>query len=53
MEWTPAYIIYSGDDIMKIKEVSEMTGISIDTLRYYEKDGLLDYVQRDENGRRN
>lgn len=53
MEWTPAYIIYSVDDNMKIKEVSEMTGISIDTLRYYEKEGLLDYVQRDENGRRN
>ena len=53
MEWTPAYIIYSVDDIMKIKEVSKITGMSIDTLRYYEKEGLLDYVQRDENGRRN
>ena len=37
---------------MKIKEVSEMTGMSIDTLRYYEKEGLLDYVKRDEAGRR-
>jgi len=53
MEWTPAYIIYSVDDNMKIKEVSKITGMSIDTLRYYEKEGLLDYVQRDENGRRN
>ena len=38
---------------MKIKEVSKITGMSIDTLRYYEKEGLLDYVKRDENGRRN
>ncbi len=38
---------------MKIKEVSEITGMSIDTLRYYEKEGLLDYIARDQNGRRN
>ena len=31
---------------MKIKEVSEMFNISSDTLRYYEKAGLLEPVKR-------
>lgn len=31
---------------MKIKEVSEKFNISMTTLRYYEKIGLLDYVKR-------
>lgn len=29
---------------MKIKEVSQKFGLSQDTLRYYEKIGLIDYV---------
>lgn len=33
-----------------IKEVSEIMGISPYTLRYYEKIGLLEFVQRDEHG---
>lgn len=33
-----------------IQEVSEMTGIRQYTLRYYEKIGLLSYVERDEKG---
>lgn len=33
-----------------IKEVSEITGISSYTLRYYEKIGLLTFVKRDQNG---
>lgn len=36
----------------QIKEVSELLDISIYTLRYYEKIGLLDNVQRDAQGRR-
>ena len=31
---------------MKISEVSEQSGLSIDTLRYYEKIGLLPPVNR-------
>lgn len=35
---------------MKIAEVSERYGISIDALRYYERVGLLPAVNRSENG---
>ncbi|WP_145138721.1 MerR family transcriptional regulator [Paenibacillus sp. Y412MC10] len=35
-----------------IKEVTQMTGISASTLRYYENEGLLPHVKRDENGKR-
>lgn len=35
-----------------IKQVSELLGISIYTLRYYEQVGILDHVKRDERGRR-
>ena len=38
---------------MTIKEVSEKFGLTQDTLRYYEKIGLLDNVERDEQGNRN
>ena len=36
--------------MMKIAEVSQRHGISIDTLRYYERIGLLPPVNRSENG---
>lgn len=36
---------------MTIGEFSGVTGISVYTLRYYEKKGLI-YVNRDSNGRR-
>lgn len=35
-----------------IGEVSEMLGITIDTIRYYDKEGLLPFVKRDKSGRR-
>ena len=35
---------------MKIAEVSEQYGISLDTLRYYERIGLIQPVTRKENG---
>ena len=35
-----------------IKKVSEMMNIPSSTLRYYEKIGLLNHVQRDKNGLR-
>ncbi|MEM8531396.1 MAG: MerR family transcriptional regulator [Chloroflexota bacterium] len=34
------------------KQFSEKTGISIDTLRYYERIGLIDPVERAPNGHR-
>ncbi|OXL85622.1 transcriptional regulator [Paenibacillus sp. SSG-1] len=34
------------------KQVSEKTGLSIPTLRYYEQIGLIDGIERDENGYR-
>jgi MerR family transcriptional regulator, aldehyde-responsive regulator len=38
---------------MKIAEVSEQHGLSMDTLRYYERIGLIPPVTRNENGIRN
>jgi DNA-binding transcriptional MerR regulator len=35
-----------------IREVSELTGLSIDTLRWYEREGLLPLVGRGPGGRR-
>ena len=35
-----------------IGEVASRTGISAYTLRYYDKEGLLSFVQRDEAGKR-
>jgi DNA-binding transcriptional MerR regulator len=37
-------------EIMKIAEVSEQYGISSDTLRYYERIGLIPPVNRNESG---
>lgn len=40
---------------MRIKDLSEKSGLSVYTIRYYEKEGLLDsqHFQRDENNYRN
>lgn len=35
-----------------IAKVSEITGLSVHTLRYYEKEGLLPHINRDVNGNR-
>ena len=35
---------------MKIKEVSEKFGLTPDTLRYYERVGLIEKVKRNKNG---
>lgn len=37
---------------MKIKEISEKHNITPDTLRYYERVGLIPPVKRDKNGNR-
>lgn len=35
-----------------IGKVAERVGLSTHTLRYYEKEGLLPYIQKDEQGNR-
>jgi DNA-binding transcriptional MerR regulator len=35
---------------MKISDVSEKNGLSVDTLRYYERIGLIPRVSRDQSG---
>lgn len=35
-----------------IKEFSEKIGVSISTLRYYDKEGLLPFIDKKENGTR-
>ncbi|NIK79774.1 DNA-binding transcriptional MerR regulator [Paenibacillus castaneae] len=35
-----------------IKEAAEKIGLPTHTLRYYEQEGLLPYIKRDENGNR-
>ena len=37
---------------MKISEAAERSGLSVDTLRFYEKIGLIAPVMRDDAGRR-
>ena len=37
---------------MYISEISKRSGLSIHTLRYYEKEGLLTNISRNESGRR-
>ena len=37
---------------MNITEVSQQTGLSIDTIRFYEREGLLDPITRKSNGHR-
>lgn len=38
---------------MKIGDVSKKYNISIETLRYYEQEGLLGYIEKDKSGLRN
>jgi DNA-binding transcriptional MerR regulator len=39
-------------DALGIRQVSEETGLSIDTLRWYEREGLIPLVERSTDGRR-
>lgn len=39
-------------DLVSIRRVSDLTGLSIHTLRWYEQQGLLPFVQRGSDGRR-
>lgn len=40
------------EHLTSIKEAAELTGLSEDTIRYYEKIGLLPYADRQPNGHR-
>jgi MerR family transcriptional regulator, aldehyde-responsive regulator len=50
LELTPGVTLFFGGEIMKIAEVGERFGISLDTLRYYERIGLIPPVHRNEAG---
>ncbi len=38
--------------MMNVSEASKKTGVSTDTIRYYEKDGLIPLIDRNESGNR-
>lgn len=40
------------NDIFTIKEISKISGLSVDTIRYYEKIHLLPQAKRKDNGHR-
>ncbi len=50
LELTPGGRLYLRGETMKISEVSEKYRISQDTLRYYERIGLIQPVKRNEGG---
>jgi DNA-binding transcriptional MerR regulator len=50
LESTPGDTLSLRGEIMKIAEVSERYGVSSDTLRYYERIGLIPPVNRSESG---
>ncbi|MEP5761837.1 MAG: MerR family transcriptional regulator [Litoreibacter sp.] len=37
---------------MRINEVAKITGLSADTIRFYEKEGIVPSIDRDANGHR-
>lgn len=47
-----AIIKFMDKKIFTIQQISNLTGLSVHTLRYYEKIGLLNKVDRDVNGYR-
>ncbi|MBC1375728.1 MerR family transcriptional regulator [Listeria farberi] len=45
------YVVDASEDLtMNIKEASEKSGVSADTIRYYERIGLIPPIYRNENG---
>jgi DNA-binding transcriptional MerR regulator len=50
LESTPGDKLYLRGEYMKIAEVSERYGVSLDTLRYYERIGLIPPVNRNKSG---
>jgi DNA-binding transcriptional MerR regulator len=54
LEYTLGFILPSMEQIsnITIQKMADITGLSVHTLRYYEKVGLLLYVKRSSNGYR-
>jgi MerR family transcriptional regulator, aldehyde-responsive regulator len=50
LELPPGDTLFLRGETMKIAEVSEKHGLSVDTLRYYERIGLIPHVGRSESG---
>jgi DNA-binding transcriptional MerR regulator len=50
LEFTPGVKLCLGGANVKISEVSQQSGLSVDTLRYYEKIGLIPPINRNGNG---
>ena len=50
LELTPSDTLFVRGETLKIAKVSEQYGLSSDTLRYYERIGLLPPVNRSESG---
>lgn len=52
LEYTPSFKIYIevGGDYLTIKQVSQLYNVSQDTLRYYEKVGMIPTVNRTKSG---
>jgi len=52
LEWTPGTMLNGMDTELTIQQVCHQTGLSIDTLRYYERIGLLEPIARTPSGHR-
>src|SRR5690606_3359229 len=52
LECTPASRLWSMTDYYTPGEVAQRFGLSLDTLRYYEREGLLTQVERAPSGHR-
>lgn len=52
MEFAPGFILKTMETGLTIQQVAKLTGLSIDTLRYYERIGLLEPVGRTHSGHR-
>jgi DNA-binding transcriptional MerR regulator len=52
LECTLGFKVVNMENELTIQQVSERTGLSVYTLRYYERNGLLEPVNRAANGHR-
>lgn len=52
MECTPTVTLAAMNKTLSIREVAALTGLSPDTLRYYERIGLIDTVPRSQGDQR-
>src|SRR5690348_4556355 len=50
--WRPGAAAGKAEQLYKIGEVAKQTGVGVETLRFYERSGLLDRPARTEGGYR-